>query len=139
MVSFCYLVYDESFAQSCISVRYDANGNRTQLMIDDCDIKKEIIKKDMIRTEMSENGTVDEFKYEEDILVYPNPSEGIVSLKMKSELLSQYEIYNVKGLLICRGKFLDATTIDIRNQPAGVYLLRVVSGDEVSGRIVVKI
>lgn len=139
MVSFCCLIYDGLFAQSCISVKYDANGNRMQLMIDDCGIKKDIIKKEMIRTEISENGVIDELEYEDDVLLYPNPSEGIVNLKTNVELLSQYEIYNVKGLLICGGEFLDTATIDIRNQPAGVYLLKVICGESVCSKIIVKL
>ena len=135
LVLLCQVNYDISFAQSCISMSYDSNGNRTHVSIDRCAIKKEIIKKDMIRNEMSED------EIEMHLSVYPNPNEGRVNVKMEAYggILSRYEMYDVKGLLVCKGNFTDEVTINIENQRAGIYLLRIIGGENVFSKIILKL
>ena len=72
-------------------------------------------------------------------MVYPNPSEGLISIRNNNIGLSVYKIYNVKGLLICKDEFVDATTINIADQPAGVYLLKIISGEDECSKIIVKL
>lgn len=130
----CLFMYDVSFSQSCVSIGYDENGNRTQLTVDNCGAEKDIIKKD-IRLMMPEKEYADGFD------VYPNPTDGIINVKTNAgnELLSRYELYNVKGLLLNKSEFQNEVTIDIGNQPAGVYLLKIISGDDMCSDIIVKL
>lgn len=61
--------------------------------------------------------------------VFPNPSEGIITLFVMS--FSQagfiYQIYNLKGDIIQENKISDARTeISLADQPSAIYFLRVI-------------
>jgi len=63
----------------------------------------------------------------EDILIYPNPANGIVNIKNKTnyEFLN-LQIYNLTGKMIY-SKIIeeDLVTIDFRGYPEGMYLVRL--------------
>lgn len=136
LMALLYLfVYETSFAQSCISVVYDNNGNRKQLEIAECSVKK-IVKKDIIRTGVSE------YEDKERVAVYPNPNEGVINVEINDDnvgLSSRYEVYDMRGLLLCRGEFIDVVKIDIGNQPTGTYLLKVIGEDNACVKMIVKL
>lgn len=136
MALLCHLICDVSCAQSCVSIKYDDNGNRVQLVVDDCGKKIDVKGKDMIRTGLSEK------KYGDEVLIFPNPSKDIVNVKIDAVnigLLSRYEMYNVNGVLIDKNVFQREIAIDVRNHPSGVYLLKVTNGDDVWSKVVVKL
>jgi len=63
-----------------------------------------------------------------DILVYPNPSDGVFSLLQGSIAASMhYELFNVSGLRVQKGVFEKSLNkIDMSMLPEGVYILRLV-------------
>jgi hypothetical protein len=66
----------------------------------------------------------------EKVKVYPNPSNGIFTLKLSVDSgQSSVEIYNVLGEQVYSQFSIDNSqfTINISNQPSGVYLYRVIS------------
>jgi hypothetical protein len=82
----------------------------------------------------------------ETVKVYPDPSTGIFTFQVKSEELrskSTLEVYNMLGEKVCTQFNIHNSTfsIDLSNQPSGVYLYRITSeqGDDLgTGRIVIK-
>ena len=60
----------------------------------------------------------------DDILVYPNPTSGVIHLAAKNEKL-KLSIYSSAGVLI--GQYFNEETIDISAYPAGIYILDVLS------------
>jgi hypothetical protein len=60
--------------------------------------------------------------------VYPNPTAGNFKLLLENKQpVSYVELYNMMGELIRREK---STELNISNEAAGVYLLKVVAGDQ---------
>jgi uncharacterized repeat protein (TIGR03803 family) len=69
--------------------------------------------------------------------VYPNPSHGIFTIqvsgvcgKIASSDMETVEIYNVLGEMVGTQNFVSKTIqMDLSNQPAGIYMYRVVSAE----------
>ena len=58
----------------------------------------------------------------ENIALYPNPSNGTIYIKSKNELVS-FEIYSVLGVKVISTTLLSSNTIDIHHLTNGNYLL----------------
>jgi hypothetical protein len=71
------------------------------------------------------------------ILVYPNPSKGLFTVTAGKLAVEKIEVYNTLGDKIQNlEKIQDNSTIDISNQPNGVYLIHIISKDN---RVVKKV
>ena len=65
--------------------------------------------------------------------VYPNPSTGKFVIQTSTQLNATVEVDNVIGQVIYSGELSGArTTLDISNQPGGVYFIRI-KGSVLSG------
>ena len=89
-------------------------------------------------------GTINKFMYQPNtgvpennpnVVIYPNPTTGIVNIPMNCVSTSKYEIFNSSGNLInssnlsgVSGNFL---TIDFTQYPVGVYSVKVYCGKQV--------
>ena len=61
-----------------------------------------------------------------ELLLYPNPSNGSVTIRMEGTDRMGVQLYTLQGLLVSRWKDLESgTVIDISGQPAGSYILKV--------------
>lgn len=130
------LIHTEISAQSCISMKYDVNGNRVQMKIGGCDVEEKEFNKEISRNDVQENS------FNEDVLVYPNPNSGIFEVRIGSNegaSSSQYEIYNVKGLLVDSGVFSHYSIINIENYTSGLYLIKIISRDKICSKVIVKL
>jgi len=56
-----------------------------------------------------------------EVLLYPNPTEGIVNLFVEKDTISKIRIYDIKGKLVLEPEV--NTSIDISNLPTGVYFV----------------
>lgn len=74
-----------------------------------------------------------------DILMYPNPCSGILTVKFKRavEDYSLISIYNTRGKLIIQKTFHQETTIKLQGLPAGVYFARVQDGNNKTARKII--
>ncbi|OQA97451.1 MAG: hypothetical protein BWY22_01295 [Bacteroidetes bacterium ADurb.Bin217] len=67
--------------------------------------------------------------YEEYVLiskVYPNPTNGIFTIELQNNNGLEYEIYNLNGSCIMKGKFLEIKNqIDISSNKNGIYILKI--------------
>lgn len=69
--------------------------------------------------------SVDENATLEGVSVYPNPSEGIINISNDNNLEHTIEVRNLAGQLISTTTVSNATTIDLSNEAAGVYVVKV--------------
>ena len=63
----------------------------------------------------------------EDFSVYPNSSNGILSIESKSSLFgSSYKVYSIKGVELLSGSITSKiATLNIQDLAEGAYLIRV--------------
>jgi hypothetical protein len=72
--------------------------------------------------------------------VYPNPSNGLVNLRLVSPNVDdvQVSVFDILGKLVqqkkIEGNNLQANELDLTGQPKGFYLLKVQAGDKVFAR-----
>lgn len=69
-----------------------------------------------------------------DILVFPNPTNGTLNVALTAKENTSVDIYNIVGKLIYSSgiKNTQLFTIDINNQPNGVYFVNIKSGNSVT-------
>jgi hypothetical protein len=74
----------------------------------------------------------------EDVLVYPNPSNGKFAINSNSAVNS-VEVYNCLGKIVYTSKLLQQTIneIDLSNAPKGIYFLKICTGQEVHAEKVI--
>jgi PKD repeat protein len=70
------------------------------------------------------------------IMIYPNPTSNVLNIDLKDQLKDHVSIYliDMKGDLLYRKQFHQADQIipiDVHDLPAGTYLLRVATGDQI--------
>ena len=71
--------------------------------------------------------------------MYPNPNDGRFRIELAGEdEFAEVCVYDSKGLLINSRKFMKTVDLDISNNPAGAYLLRIVRDNNVNSKVVVK-
>lgn len=73
------------------------------------------------------------------VQLYPNPANGLVTLKVYADGGEgySYEIYNAIGEKLAvadNAAFATSQTIDLGNQPTGIYMVRISSGSKVAYR-----
>ena len=137
-VLLCLVVSDEIIAQDCLMFKYDKSGNRVEMFVYDCGAESKEKTNDVIAGEISEN------EMTLDVLVYPNPNNGIFDIKINdvenTEVgLVNFEVYNNIGVLVKKDELINEMRIDITDNPAGMYLLRITKDDKVYSRVIVKL
>ena len=68
-----------------------------------------------------------------EVLVFPNPSQGTINIALTSKVASTVEVYNVVGKLVYQAKPFNTQliTIDVNNQPNGVYFVSIKTGNDI--------
>jgi len=68
-----------------------------------------------------------------EVLVFPNPSQGTINIALTSKVESTIEVYNVVGKLVYQAKPFNTQliTIDVNNQPNGVYFVNIKTGNDI--------
>lgn len=120
----------EAIAQRCLEFRYDADGNRIKRTVNNNCYES----KDMEVVQ-------DVFDYDE-VEVYPNPTYESFRIFMpdgKRIETACYEFFDMSGVLLLQNKLCnDETEVDIGKMPAGVYLLKIINGDEILTKMILK-
>ncbi len=66
-----------------------------------------------------------------DISVFPNPSNGIFTISTENGIINAIEIYNVVGEKILYKEVIKKQlyeTIDLSNRPKGIYIIKLIDG-----------
>ena len=73
-----------------------------------------------------------------EIQLLPNPTQGLVTIKIASDLLSQYTITDLMGSVVLNGYFQHSTAIDMREQPVGLYHISLVNSEASFSKSLIK-
>jgi len=79
---------------------------------------------DLGAVEYQSTVSVKEYLDENIFTIYPNPTNGLINID--SERFSSVEVYSINGAFILKST---SKKFDIRSQPAGVYVLKILSDD----------
>ena len=122
-------------AQYCLDFKYDESGNRIEVYAHNCGPEYKELSREIESEEISEKLSG------EGVLIYPNPNDGVFVVGVENDDIvnATYQIFNATGILVQDGKCSMNHEIDISNNPAGVYLLRIIKGDSVYSCVVVKL
>ncbi len=114
------------FPQTKVTFGYDAAGNRISRTI--------VISQLKSAPAPEEHTTVySEMLSGIKLNIYPNPTDGILKveiLNLPDKQTADIMLYNLSGQLIFTKKGIEESTeIDISNQQAGTYLMKIVAGE----------
>lgn len=74
------------------------------------------------------------------LILYPNPSRGQFTIEPETAEVMDVRIYTITGSEVYSNRqLLSGQTVDISNQPAGAYIVRVGYGDVVISNIIQKL
>ncbi len=92
----------------------------------------------MAKTNIEYVGVKEEFE-KSDILIYPNPCSGILTVKFKKPIKDGrlISLYSTNGKLIMRKKLYYKTEMKLQGLPAGVYYMRVHYGNSITARKII--
>ena len=72
---------------------------------------------------------VDEMNAESDFMIYPNPTNGIITVETQcvASLPSEYRITNLMGQTLMTGPLpqCDSHTINVSSLPSGMYFITI--------------
>jgi hypothetical protein len=77
---------------------------------------------------------ISNFSGKDQILLYPNPGKGIVSIKLMNGVVPVVKIYDAQGKEIIPGKMemkKDILELDLTSQLAGLYFLQLRIGNDI--------
>ena len=74
-------------------------------------------------------GTVSILEREEEIRIYPNPTNGIINIQFAENVSFRIIVYNVLGERILETD--NQHVIDLYNQPMGIYLLQILTENRI--------
>lgn len=87
-----------------------------------------------IQVNMCAATDVRSFERDHGITVFPNPSNGVFTIEMKTGI-DAIEIYNVLGEKVWSKKVnVNSMQADLSGQPAGVYFMQCISGNKIIAR-----
>jgi hypothetical protein len=69
-----------------------------------------------------------------EISAYPNPTQDIVTLKVKTELAKEckFQLYDLNGKILAEQKIAGKETkISFNNRPSGTYIIKLINKDQV--------
>ncbi len=118
----------------------DASGNNDHIYIDQVTITGNSNTRAQSGNSLTLVSTMDEgdFKYEEDIHIFPNPATSQITLEVNE--VSQIKILNLQGEVVMRLPDFDGfKKVDVSTLPSGVYLISGISDTErVTQKIVIE-
>jgi len=113
------------YSQNTISYGYDNAGNRTSRTIEMPGLKS-------ATQDEQPSAFHSEMLSDIELRIYPNPTDGLLKVEIHNLPIDQTAdilLYNLSGKLMSSHRGIsDFVTVDISDQPAGTYLLKIVAG-----------
>ncbi len=115
------------YAQNTITFGYDAAGNCVSRTIT-------ITTQKVAPMPVAETAVVySEMLSDIQIKIYPNPTDGLLKVEIQNlseSQIAEIRLYNLSGRLIIAQKAIEGTSeIDISDQPAGIYVMKIMAGE----------
>lgn len=132
---FLTLVYLGVNAQTKVKFGYDNSGNRTSRTIElPAPSSLKSAKVDSTKNEFKQ---MFEDKFDNtQITIYPNPTKGVLKIDIagfENKGTSVIYVYNTKGNMVTQKSPLsESNIIDLSPYPGGMYVLKIVLGNDVS-------
>ena len=132
---FSFALSEKLNAQYCLDFKYDESGNRIEVYAHDCGFEYRDLSREIESEEISEKILSD------GLSVFPNPNDGEFVIGLENDGIedASYQVFNAMGILVQDGKCSMNHKVDITNNPAGVYLLRIIKGGKVYACVVLKL
>jgi len=131
------LRFDRSGALADTVIRFQITGNQNQFIIPNASSFINITKIDPnnwicnkiggISKDVTFTAGLSENPYNPEISIYPNPTNGPVQVIMAKSGEYSLVLMDAKGSVITSYEFESETTVDLKNQAQGTYILQVVS------------
>lgn len=96
---------------------------------DPCDDNNPLTEDEVYNASCECEGTVSILEREEEIRIYPNPTNGIINIRFAENVSFKITVYNVLGERILETD--NQHVIDLYNQPMGIYLLQILTEDRI--------
>lgn len=136
MLLMLWVIGQSIFAQSSLPriYEYDESGNR---------VLRKVLELKNLETDTNDNILADDISYTQEnipkreevfeeqigdvsIRVFPNPTQGALTLQCDASVSGTYEVLSQSGQLLQNGRIAtNISHIDISHLPCGVYLLRL--------------
>lgn len=71
------------------------------------------------------------------LLIYPNPTNGIINIKTEGQKIENIEVFNMMGQMVFNQMNMNTSSIDLSNLDAGNYVMRVRTDQHVSSEKIV--
>ena len=89
------------------------------------------------------NGTLSNQDFELDnVVIYPNPSNGIFTISYGNSKLSSIEVYDLTGKIIVSKKEIQTsnfeTSIDLSNTQTGIYFVKIATDNQTTVKRIIK-
>lgn len=128
LLSFCF--HNEVMAQKCLVFGYDSDGNRiSRIESFNCYGLRDM------------ENVQDTFEFDE-IEVYPNPTYESFKVFMPDGIKREtacYELFDISGVMLLKDNLGGCETeVNIRGLSAGVYVLKIINGDDVMSKMILK-
>jgi uncharacterized protein YcfL len=122
------LVSCDANAQNKVSYGYDDAGNRISRII----VMEEPV---LSAAETEGEATVySEVLAKLQIKIYPNPTQGLLRIEIDNlppNVSARIALYQLSGKLVTlQQNVTHSTEMNITGQPAGIYLLKIIAGEE---------
>lgn len=72
------------------------------------------------------------FKAQKNLLVYPNPTNGLLTVNIGTHNTAKITFYGLRGEQILNTQIVSQQSFDLSQMPKGVYILQSVSGNDVA-------
>ncbi len=66
-----------------------------------------------------------ELSQKEQFLLFPNPTEGKISMASNNTQQTDYFLYNEMGTILLKGSFSKQENLDLSNLPSGIYCIKL--------------
>jgi hypothetical protein len=122
-----------SISAQSVTYTYDNAGNRTMRSL--------VLRASQAPEETQEMTTIPDLIAKKAILIYPNPTKGVLSVEIKEYtdgLQAEFRLTDLSGKTIAGSKVTGGyQSFDLSRQPAGVYLLQIrIDGESAVWKIV---
>jgi hypothetical protein len=75
--------------------------------------------------------SVSSFSFAEEMIFYPNPSQGLINIKLTGKEKWLYTLFSMEGKVVLQGNFSGSNLYSLQlPENEGVYFLRLTNGDE---------